>query len=218
MVYLENYNVTKAELVIPSADLSEQISTAGTEASGTGNMKMSINGALTIGTRDGANIEMEQEISPEWWPFAFGCSSEYIAELKQNGSYRPREIYESNPKIKKAVDALRDRTFAESDEEHQIFSDLYHKLIEMHYGGPPDRYFTLKDLQAYYEMQRKAELLYSKKRVWAEYAIHNIAGMGKFSSDFSISNYVNLIWNIQPCPLDQELLDRVRYDYTVQGR
>lgn len=218
IVYLENYDVTKAEIVIPAADLSEQISTAGTEASGTGNMKMAINGALTIGTRDGANIEMEQEITPQWWPFAFGCSADQMAEMKAKGSYQSREIYEGNPKIKRAVDSLRDRSFAQTDEEHQVFSDLYHKLIEMHYGGPPDRYFTLKDLLNYYETQQKVEELYKKKRIWAEYALHNIAGMGKFSSDFSIHNYARLIWNIQPCPIDEELLDRVRYDYAVHNR
>ena len=107
---------------------------------------------------------------------------------------------------------------AQTEEEHQVFSDLYHKLIEMHYGGPPDRYFTLYDLQSYYETQQKVEEFYKKKRLWAEYTIHNIAGMGKFSADFSIHQYAELIWNIQPCPLDQELLDRVRYEYTVHDR
>ena len=215
IIYLENYDVTRAEIVIPAADLSEQISTAGTEASGTGNMKMAINGALTIGTRDGANIEMEQEITTQWWPFSFGCTAEQIAQMRTSGTYHSREIYESNARIKRAVDALRDRSFAQTDEEHQVFSDLYHKLIEMHYGGSPDRYFTLKDLQSYYETQQKVEEFYKKPLLWAEYAMHNIAGMGKFSSDFSIHNYAKLIWNIQPCPLDQELLDRVRYDYAI---
>jgi starch phosphorylase len=218
IVYLENYDVTAAETVIPAADLSEQISTAGTEASGTGNMKMTINGALTIGTRDGANIEMEQEITTQWWPFAFGCTADQIAQMKATGSYHSREIYEGNPRIKRALDALRDRSFAQTDEEHQVFSDLYHKLIEMHYGGPPDRYFTLKDLQSYYETQQRVEEFYKKPLLWAEYVIHNIAGMGKFSSDYSIHKYAELIWNIQPCPLDQELLDRVRYDYAIHNR
>ncbi len=218
IVYLENYSVTKAEIVIPAADLSEQISTAGTEASGTGNMKMTINGALTIGTRDGANIEMEQEITSQWWPFAFGCTAEEIAEMKSANVYCSREIYENNSRIKRAVDALRDRSFAQTDEEHQVFSDLYHKLIEMHYGGAPDRYFMLKDLQDYYEMQQKVEEMYKSKRVWAEYALRNIAGMGKFSSDFSIHNYANSIWDIQPCPINQELLDRVRYEYAMHNR
>lgn len=218
IVFLENYNVTRAEEIIPAADLSEQISTAGTEASGTGNMKMAINGALTIGTRDGANIEMEQEITPQWWPFAFGCTTHEIEQMKANGSYQAREVYESNPRIKRAVDALRDRSFAQTDAEHQIFSDLYHKLIETHYGGAPDRYFTLKDLQGYYETQQRVEDLYRQKRLWAEYAIHNIAGMGKFSADYSIHNYAHLIWDIEPCPLDQELWDRVSYDYAIHNR
>ncbi len=218
IVYLENYNVSRAEIVIPATDLSEQISTAGTEASGTGNMKMTINGALTIGTRDGANIEMENEITPHWWPFAFGCTADEIAEMKKNDSYHSAEIYAANPKIKRAVDALRDRSFAQTDEEHQILSDLYHKLIETHYGGAPDRYFTLKDLQSYFDTQRKVEEFYQMPRRWAEFALHNIAGMGIFSTDFSIYNYSKLIWDIHPCPLNLEILDRVRYDYTEYSR
>ena len=207
-----------AEIVIPAADLSEQISTAGTEASGTGNMKMAINGALTIGTRDGANIEMEKKSPLSGGPFLLAVLLIKSLEMKAAHSYKARDIYESDPRIKRAVDSLRDRSFAQTDEEHQVFSDLYHKLIEMHYGGPPDRYFTLKDLQSYYDTQQKVEELYVKPRLWAEYAIHNIAGMGKFSSDYSIHNYAKLIWNIEPCPLDQELLDRVRYDYAIHNR
>jgi glycogen phosphorylase len=218
VVFIENYNVTKAEILMPAADLSEQISTAGTEASGTGNMKMAMNGALTIGTRDGANIEMEKEITPQWWPFSFGCSAEEIAQMQANNSYNPRDIYESNAKIKQAVDALRDRTFAQTDEEHQVFGDIYHKLIEMHYGGPADRYFTLKDLQSYYDTQLKAEELYKNPTLWAEYAIHNVAGMGKFSSDNSVHTYAKLIWDITPCPIDQQILDKVKYDYQVTNR
>lgn len=218
VVYIENYNVTRAEYTIPAAELSEQISTAGTEASGTGNMKMSINGALTIGTRDGANIEMEQEITPKWWPFAFGSSIEQINKMKADQSYHSRDIYENNLQIKRAVDSLRDRTFAQTDEEHQVFSDLYHKLIETHYGGPPDRYFTLMDLSSYWDTQLKVEELYKTPLLWAEYALHNIAGMGKFSTDRSIHDYAELVWGIKPCPLDQEMLDRVRYDYAMHNR
>lgn len=213
IIFLENYNVSRAEIVMPAANLSEQISTAGTEASGTGNMKMAMNGALTIGTRDGANIEMEEEITPQWWPFGFGCSAEEIAKMKENHSYHAQDIYNSDAQIKRAVDTLRDRTFAINDDEHHAFSDLYHKLIETHYGEAPDRYFTLKDLRAYYDTQLKVEELYQKPRKWAEYAIHNIAGMGKFSTDNSIHNYAELVWGIQPCPLDTQILERVRYDY-----
>lgn len=218
IVYLENYDVTRAEVVIPATDLSEQISTAGTEASGTGNMKMAINGALTIGTRDGANIEMENEITPEWWPFAFGCTAEQIAEMKANGSYCSKDIYENNLQIKRAVDTLRDRTFAQTEEEHQAFSDIYHKLIEMHYGGAPDRYFTLKDLESYYHTQQKVEELYKDPYLWAKYVLHNIAGMGKFSSDYAAKKYVDLVWGIEACPLDQDFLERARYDHASHNR
>lgn len=218
IIFLENYNVSRAEIVIPASDLSEQISTAGTEASGTGNMKLTINGALTIGTRDGANIEMEKEIGADFWLFGFGCTAEEIADMKAKHSYSPREIYESNNKIKQALDSLRDRTFAQSDDEHQAFSDLFHKLIEAHDGEDPDKYFTIKDLQSYYDTQLKVDELYQDPRKWAYYAILNIAGMGKFSIDISVQNYASKIWGISPCPLDQEILDRVMYEYTTHGR
>jgi starch phosphorylase len=218
IVYIENYNISRAEIIIPAAELSEQISTAGAEASGTGNMKMAMNGALTIGTNDGANIEMRQEITDQWWPFAFGCSADEIHRMKADGSYHSREIYDKNPKIRRAVDSLRDRTFATTDEEHSALSDLFHKLIEMHYGGAPDRYFALRDLQSYYDMQKRVEELYLQPKKWAEYAIHNIAGMGKFSSDNSIRNYAEKIWNIQPCATDDEILERIRYEYSIIDR
>lgn len=213
IIFLENYNVSRAEVVIPATELSEQISTAGMEASGTGNMKMAMNGALTIGTRDGANIEMEEEVTPQWWPFAFGCSAGEIKEMRAQGLYQAQEIYKSNPKIKRAVDTFKDGTFAQTEEEHQVFSDLFHNLAETQYGGPADRFFTLRDLQSYYETQLQVEALYNTPKKWAEYAIHNIAGMGKFSTDNSVSNYAKLVWGIEPCPLDDEILDRVRYDY-----
>lgn len=215
IVYIENYNVSRAEIILPAADLSEQISTAGTEASGTGNMKMAINGALTIGTNDGANIEMREAITDKWWPFAFGCSSEEIAKMQTDRSYSSRDIYNENAKIRRAVDSLRDRSFAASDEEHAAFNDLYHKLIEMHYGESPDRYFILKDLQSYAETQKRVEDLYQNPHLWAEYAIHNIAGMGSFSTDNSIKNYCDKIWGITPCPEDEDILTRVRYEYTM---
>lgn len=215
VIYIENYNVTRAEIIIPAADLSEQISTAGTEASGTGNMKFAMNGALTIGTNDGANIEMREEITDKWWPFSFGCSASEINTMKTTHSYNPRDIYQQNPKIKRAVDSLRDRTFANHDDEHMVFGDLYHKLIESHYGGPPDRYFTLEDLENYAETQKRVEELYREPSRWAEYAIHNIAGMGNFSTDISISNYCEKIWGIQPCPADDEILARIRHEYSI---
>lgn len=217
IIYLENYNVSKAEIVIPAADLSEQISTAGTEASGTGNMKLAMNGALTIGTRDGANIEMEEEVTSQWWPFAFGCTVEQIAEMKANHSYHPREIYENDLSIKKAVDTLCDQTFAQTEEEHHALCNLYNKLVG-NTGGIADYYFTLKDLRSYYETQLKVEELYKNPLLWAEYALRNAGGMGKFSTDRSIQDYANLVWGIEPCLLNPEILDRVRYDYTEHYR
>ncbi|MEI8124394.1 MAG: glycogen/starch/alpha-glucan phosphorylase [Parachlamydiaceae bacterium] len=215
VIYIENYNVSKAEIIIPAAELSEQISTAGTEASGTGNMKLAVNGALTIGTNDGASIEMREAVTDQWWPFAFGCSADEINKLRSNNTYQPSDIYNSNPKIKRAVDSLRDRSFATNDSEHMAFSDLYHKLMESHYGGTPDRYFSLKDLDSYYNTQKSVELLYQKPNTWAEYAIHNIAGMGSFSADVSIKNYCEKIWKISPCPSDDEILERIRHEYSV---
>lgn len=212
IIYVENYNVSKAEAIIPAADLSEQISTAGMEASGTGNMKLSINGALTIGTDDGANVEMRQEITNQWWPFGFGCSAEEIAKMQVANSYHSPEML-ANPKIRRAVDTLQNRTFAETDEEHFAFMDLYRKLVESHYGGPPDKYFTLKDLESYYLTQKKVEELYQKPLKWAEYVIHNIAGMGKFSTDVSIGNYAQLVWGLQPCPLDEDALESIGKEY-----
>lgn len=215
VVYIENYNVSAAEIVIPAADLSEQISTAGTEASGTGNMKMAINGALTIGTNDGANIEMRRDVTDQWWPFAFGCSIEEIAKMRSENTYNPSEICNNNNKIRLAVDSLKNRSFANNDDEHQAFSSLYHFLMEAHYGETPDRYFVLKDLESYYNTQKRVEDLYQTPNIWAEYALHNIAGMGNFSTDISIGNYCEKIWGISPCPIDDEILERIRHEYSV---
>lgn len=215
VIFVENYCVSRAEMIIPAAELSEQISTAGTEASGTGNMKLTINGALTIGTNDGANIEMREAITDRWWPFAFGSSADEIAKIRQAGTYSPQDICTKDPKIRRAVDTLRDHTFAINDAEHLTFSDLYHQLMEMHYGGAPDRYFVLKDLPSYVETQKKVEELYQRQEEWAEYCLHNIAGMGKFSIDVAVKNYCEKVWNISPCPADDEILSRVRHEYEL---
>ena len=213
VVFIENYNVSKAEIIIPAADLSEQISTAGTEASGTGNMKLSMNGALTIGTNDGANIEMKESVTEKWWPFTFGASAQEIEKMQLEQSYRPKDIYNNNPKIREALDSLKDHTFATNEQEHQAFTGLFQKLVEGYYGSGADRYFILKDLESYFEMQKKVEALYEDPLKWADYAIHNIAGMGKFSSDRSIKEYSDKIWGLQPCPIDEEILTRVQHEY-----
>lgn len=213
VVVIENYNVSKAEVIIPAADLSEQISTAGMEASGTGNMKMAINGALTIGTNDGANIEMREEIRDQWWPFSFGCSSDEIFQMKAAHSYHPWDIYSQNSKIKTALDTLQDKTFSLYETEHQIFSSLYYSLLESHFEENADHYFILKDLQSYYDTQKKVEDLYSDPFKWAEYALHNIAGMGKFSTDVAIKHYAQEVWNIEPYTIDPRVLEQKRNEY-----
>ena len=216
VVFIENYNVSKAERIIPGADLSEQISAAGTEASGTGNMKMAMNGALTIGTEDGANVEMREAVGKDWWPFAFGRTASENAAFREG--YNPWDIYMHNLPIRQALDALRDHTFATNDEEHAAFCSLYKSLLEPENSHPLDRYFVLSDLQAYYDTQKKVEALYATPEKWAEYAIRNIAGMGRFSSDNSIHNYAKLIWDVKPAPLGQKELSRVRDEYSEHDR
>jgi starch phosphorylase len=218
IVFVENYNVSRAEIIIPAADLSEQISTAGMEASGTGNMKLSINGALTIGTDDGANIEMKESVTPEWWPFTFGCSAQEIAVLQKNGNYHPWDIVSKNQQIRKAVEMLRDRSFAENDKEHQVLYNLYQRLLEGYYGETPDRFFVIKDLESYYNTQKKVDELYAKPPKWAEYVFHNIAGMWKFSSDRSVKEYSEKIWGITPVPLNIDILERVRHEYSEHDK
>lgn len=210
VVFVENYNVSKAEIIIPAADISEQISTAGTEASGTSVMKFAINGALTLGTQDGANVELREEVTEEWWPFKFGATAEEVAKMNADGSYHPEKIYHANPKIKRAIDALKDMSFAQNEGEHIAFCDLYDKLMN---GSHPDRYFVLYDLDSYYQAQLKVESLYRNPDLWAQYAINNIAGMGKFSSDNSIRKYCDVIWQLSPCPIDDDILQTLRKDY-----
>jgi starch phosphorylase len=207
IAFVENYNVSRAEVIIPAADLSEQISAAGWEASGTGNMKLSMNGALTIGTDDGANIEMRESVTNRWWPFRFGSS---VEENRQD--HNPWEIYNSDEELRNALNTLTDGTFAESADEEKSFADLFHELTEY------DAFRVLKDLRAYYETQKKVEALYLTPNVWAETAIHNIAGMAPFSTDESIRNYAQKIWGIEPCPLDPNCLAKVREEYAEHDR
>jgi starch phosphorylase len=213
VVYVENYNVSKAEYIIPAADISEQTSTAGTEASGTGNMKLAINGALTLGTDDGANIEMREAVGDEWWPFTFGASAAEISAMQSSGSYNPRNIYNENPAIRRAVDSLRDSSFATNYAEEQDLNNLFHKLLEAYYGDVPDHYFTLYDLASYHQAHQRVEKLYQQPHRWAEYVMHNIAKMGSFSADTSIAHYCQDIWQLQPCLINREILSRIQYEY-----
>lgn len=213
IIYVENYNVSKAEVIIPAADLSEQISTAGMEASGTGNMKLTMNGALTIGTDDGANIEMREGVGEKWWPFCFGAKASEIADMKAKQSYHPQSIVNQNLKIRKVLDTLIDRTFAINDQEHAAFTKLHQSLLEGLNGNMPDPYFVLYDFESYCQTQIKVENLYKEPLKWAEYVIHNIAGMGNFSADTSVKKYCKQVWGIEPIPIDEKIYRSVENEF-----
>lgn len=213
VIFVENYNVSKAEMIIPAADLSEQISTAGTEASGTGNMKLAINGALTIGTEDGANIEMREAVTDAWWPFRFGMKTEEV-ELRRK-EYNPWEICANHPEIERAVGRLKDGSLVQNEQEHATLVSIYNTLLE---GRNADRYFVLQDLEDYARLHKKVDVLYKQPLLWAQHAIHNIAAMGLFSSDVSIKQYAEKIWNIKPCFTDETILARIRHEYSEHDR
>jgi starch phosphorylase len=186
VVFLPNYGVSVAERVIPAADLSEQISTAGTEASGTGNMKFALNGALTIGTWDGANIEIAQEVGEENIVI-FGLRAEQIAQRRALG-YRPRKVYEETPRLKAVIDAVAEGRFA-PEEPHRYWG-LVDSLLNV------DHYFVLADFADYLQAQRRVDRLFADPQLWAQTAIRNIAAMGRFSSDRTVREYARSIWNI----------------------
>jgi starch phosphorylase len=192
VVFLPDYRVTLAERIIPAADLSEQISTAGTEASGTGNMKLALNGALTIGTLDGANIEIMEEVGAENL-YIFGLTAEQIEAYRRGGNYRPREIYERDPAIRRVMDALGGNLFCPF--EPGLFQPLYRAILD---GGDP--YFHLADFSSYVAAQERAASDFSgpEKRDWARKAILTVARMGRFTSDRTISQYAKEIWGVEP--------------------
>jgi glycogen phosphorylase len=191
VVFIPNYGVSVAEVIMPGADLSEQISTAGTEASGTGNMKLALNGALTIGTDDGANIEIRQNVGDDNI-FIFGLRTPEVVALRQTG-YQPMRWYESNPKLKAVLDAIAGGAF--SHDEPARYRGLVDSLL---WGG--DHYLLLADYAAYVETQQRVDALFRQSGDWAAKAIANVAGMGAFSSDRTIREYATQIWNIQPDP------------------
>ena len=189
VVFIPNYGVSPAEKIIPAADLSEQISTAGTEASGTGNMKFALNGALTIGTLDGANIEILEEVGKENM-FIFGMTAEEVEDEKKNPSRSPRDIYESNDEIRLTVDSLKDGRFSSGDRD--FFSILVDGLMD-----PNDPYVLLKDLEDYLRCQATVGREFLDKKNWWRKSILNVAGMGKFSTDRTIREYAGEIWGIK---------------------
>ena len=192
VVFIENYNVSNAEIIFAAADVSEQISTASKEASGTGNMKFMLNGALTLGTMDGANVEIVEEVGAEN-AFIFGLSSDEVIGFEQHGGYNPMDIYNSDADIRKILNQLIDGTFS-SDRE--LFRPLYNSLLNTLSTSKADTYFILKDFRSYAEAQKKVEEAYKNKSGWAKSAILNVAGSGKFTSDRTIQQYVDEIWHL----------------------
>jgi len=192
VVFLANYSVSLAELIFPASDLSEQISTAGTEASGTGNMKFAMNGALTIGTLDGANIEMVEEIGNDNF-FIFGMNADEVAALKRGG-YNPREYYNRNRELKQVLDMIAEGYF--SPEDPGLFRPVVDALLNQ-----GDQYCLLADYASYVECQERVSELYLDQDEWARRSILNTAAMGKFSSDRTIAEYAREIWGVEPVPI-----------------
>jgi starch phosphorylase len=188
VVFVPDFNVKTSHHVYPAADLSEQISTAGKEASGTGNMKFAMNGALTIGTLDGANVEIRDAVGHENF-FLFGLTAEDVAQRKMQG-YRPRDIYESNPQLREALDLIGSGHFSSGDGD--LFQPLVQSLLDR------DDYMLLADYQAYVDAQQRVNDAWGDRQAWTRMSILNCARVGRFSSDRSIREYCRDIWNIRP--------------------
>lgn len=200
VVFIENYRVSNAELIFAAADVSEQISTASKEASGTGNMKFMLNGAPTLGTMDGANVEIVEEVGKEN-AFIFGLSSDEVIAYEHNNQYNPREIYNTDSEIRAVLTQLVDGTYAPGNSEE--FRDIYNSLLESH-GGRPDMYFILADFRSYTEAQRRVEEAYRDTSRWAKMAMLNTAKCGKFSSDRTIEEYAKEIWHLEKVTVELE--------------
>ncbi|MCW6661455.1 glycogen/starch/alpha-glucan phosphorylase [Aerococcaceae bacterium NML201209] len=189
IVFVENYGVSLAELIIPAANLSEQISLAGKEASGTSNMKLMANGAVTMATLDGANVEINDLVGEDNI-FLFGMTAEEVQELRERGTYNSRDIYERDPRIHRILDTLIDGTIPNIENEGQ---DIFDSLVNYN-----DEYFLLKDYSSFYEAQMRADELYKQPTEWAKVAVNNIANSGKFSSDYTILRYAGDVWKVSP--------------------
>ena len=196
VVFIEDYRVSNAEIIFAAADVSEQISTASKEASGTGNMKFMLNGAPTLGTMDGANVEIVEEVGAEN-AFIFGLSSDEVINYENNGGYNPMDIYNSDADIRRVVNQLVDGTYSQGDKE--MYRDLYNSLLTAQGGSKADTYFILKDFRSYADTQKKVEEAYRDKDRWAKMALLNTASCGKFSSDRTIQEYVDDKAQEKPC-------------------
>ncbi len=193
IVFIEDYRVSNAEWIFAAADVSEQISTASKEASGTGNMKFMLNGAVTIGTLDGANVEIAEEVGAEN-AFIFGLSSDEVIHYERNGGYDPTEIFNNDQDVRKVLMQLINGYYVPSDPE--MFRDLYNSLLNTQCTARADTYFILKDFKSYAEAQKRVEAAYRDEKGWAKKAIMNVACSGKFSSDRTIQEYVDEIWHL----------------------
>ena len=193
VVFIEDYKVSNAEIIFAAADVSEQISTASKEASGTGNMKFMLNGALTIGTMDGANVEMFDEVGADNM-FIFGMSSDEVISHENRHDYNPIDVYNNDAELRKVVNQLVDGTYSPND--HELFRELYNSLLNPQQGQVADRYFILADFRSYANAQQKINDCYKNKSAWRKSALLNIAHVGKFSSDRTIQEYVDDIWHL----------------------
>ena len=194
VVFIEDYRVSNAEIIFAAADVSEQISTASKEASGTGNMKFMLNGAPTLGTMDGANVEIVQEVGAEN-AFIFGLSSEEVINYENNGGYNPTDIYFNDWELKRVIDQLMDGTYANGD--HEMYKNLYNSLLNTQCTDRADTYFILKDFRSYAEAQKRVEEAYRDQQRWSRMAKMNTICSGKFSSDRTIEEYVSDIWKLE---------------------
>ena len=201
VVFIEDYRVSNAEIIFAAADVSEQISTASKEASGTGNMKFMLNGAPTLGTMDGANVEIVQEVGAEN-AFIFGLSSEEVINYENNGGYNPTDIYFNDWELKRVIDQLMDGTYANGD--HEMYKNLYNSLLNTQCTDRADTYFILKDFRSYAEAHAKVDKAYRDEKWWAKAAILNVADSGKFTSDRTIEEYVRDIWHLKKVKVEMD--------------
>ena len=204
VVFIEDYRVSNAELIFAAADISEQISTASKEASGTGNMKFMMNGAPTLGTMDGANVEIVDEVGIDN-AFIFGLSADEVINYEQNGGYNPYDIYNNDPDIHRVVDQMVDGTYSNGDTE--MYRDLYNSLLNNQGRSRADMYFILKDFRSYADAQARAMEAYKDTDKWAKMALKNTACCGKFSADRTIQEYVDDIWHLDHVVINEDELE-----------
>ena len=201
VVFIEDYRVSNAELIFAAADVSEQISTASKEASGTGNMKFMLNGALTLGTMDGANVEIVEEVGKEN-AFIFGLSADEVINYENNGGYNPEEIFNTDQDIRRVLMQLINGYYSPQDPE--LFRDIYNSLLNTKNSAKADTYFILKDFRSYAEAQKRVEAAYRDENWWARAAMLNTASAGKFTSDRTIEEYVRDIWHLEKIHVDDD--------------